>query len=77
MKGEVVIATANKKLFVLVLLCKIYSMHFYDFFLKRPMGATLKNIPQMINISLQNVFFLLQGIGHKESQELNSANTDG
>ena len=39
MKGEVVIATANKKLFLLVLLCKIYSMHFYDFFLMRPMGA--------------------------------------
>ena len=50
---------------------------FMIFFLMRPMGANLKNIPKMINVSLQNVFFLLQGIGHKESQELNSANTDG
>ena len=27
------------------------------FFLMRPMGANLMDIPKMINVSLQNVFF--------------------
>ena len=52
-------------------------MHFYDFFPHETNGGKFEGIPKMINVSLQNVFFLLQGIGHKESQELNSANTDG
>ena len=38
MKGEEVTATTNKNFF-LVLLCKIYSIHFYDFFLDETNGG--------------------------------------